>query len=83
MSEEEQRRKLERLRAVRGGNHGVITKLCCEIDVVLAEESFNTNLSKVSRLNIIHEQLDGKIKQFNNLDGEIVLLCPIDEIEKD
>ena len=83
MSEEEQQRKLERLRAIRGGNHGIIMKLCCEIDVMLAEESFNTDPIKVACLNVIHEQLDGKIKQFNNLDGEIASLGPMDEIERD
>lgn len=50
--------------------------------VVLAEESFNINPSKVSLLNFIHEQLDGKMKQFGNLDGEIVALRPIEENER-
>ena len=58
MSKGEQQRKLERLRAVRVGNRDVIMKLCHEINVVLAEESFNTDP--------IHEQLDRKIKQFSN-----------------
>ena len=52
MSKGEQQRKLERLRAVRGGNRDVIMKLCHKINVVLAEESFNTDP--------IHEQLDRK-----------------------
>ena len=81
MSEEEQQRKLERLKAVRRGNRGVITKLCREIDTLMAVESFNTDPSSISRLNVIHKQLDGKMKQFSNLDGEIVALCPMDEIE--
>ena len=72
MSEEEQRRKLERLKAVRRGNRGVITKLCREIDTLMAVESFNTDPSSLSRLNVIHEQLDGKMKQFSNLDGEML-----------
>ena len=54
MSDEEQRAKLVRLKTVKGGNRGVVTKLCREIDTVLAEESFNTDPSKVSGLNIIH-----------------------------
>ena len=65
MAEEEQRKRLERLRAVRGVNHGVTTKLCREIDAVLAEESFNTDPNKLARLNIIHEQLNGKLKKIN------------------
>ena len=66
MSKGEQQRKLERLRAVRGGNRDVIMKLCHKINVMLAEESFNTDPIKVAYLNIIHEQLDRKIKQFSN-----------------
>ena len=83
MSDEEQRAKLVRLKTVREGNCGVVTKLCREIDTVLAEESFNTDPTIVSRLNVIHEQLNGKMKQFSNLDREIVMLCPIEEIERE
>ena len=66
MAEEEQQRRLERLRAVRGVNRGVTMKLCREIDAVLVEESFNTDPSKLARLNVIHEQLDRKLKQLIN-----------------
>ena len=81
--EEDHQAKLVRLKTVRGGNCGVVMKLCSEIETVLAEESFGTDPSKVSRLNVIHKQLDGKMKQFSILDGEIVALCPIDEIERE
>ena len=81
MAEEEQQRRLERLRAVRGANRGVSTKLCREIDAVLAEESFNTDLSKLAHLNVIREQLDGKLKQLIKLDDVIVSLCSVGEIE--
>ena len=81
MSEDEDRRKLERLRAVRGGHQGVVTKLCREVEVILAEESFTTDPVKVSRLTVINEQLDTKQKALGNLDGEIVSVCPLTEIE--
>ena len=45
------------------------------------EESFNTDPSKLARLNIIHEQLDGKMKQLIKLDNDIVSLCSAGEIE--
>ena len=83
MAEEEQRRKLDRLKAVRRGHRGVLTKLTREVDEIVseAEEGVCADPTKVSRLNVIYEQFDAKMKVFSNLDGEIVLLCPVEEIE--
>lgn len=78
---EEQWRTLERVKAVRRENCGVVTKLCREADGVLEEESFNTDPIKVSQLNVICEQLDDKLKYLSTLDGEIVSLCCMEEIE--
>ena len=86
MSEEEQRRKLERLKAVRRGHRGVITKLCtrlCREVEELVNEDEAMNPTKVSRLNVIFEQFDTKLKVFSSLDGEIVSLCPEEEIERE
>ena len=82
MSEEEQRRKLERLKAVRRGHRGVITKLCREVDELVNEDEA-MNPTKVSRLNVIFEQFDAKLKVFSSLDSEIVSLCPEEEIERE
>ena len=46
-----------------------------------AGEGVHADPMKISRLNIIHEQFDVKMKVFSNLDGEIILLCPVEEIE--
>ena len=46
-----------------------------------AEEGVCADPMKVSRLNVIYEQFDAKMKVFSNLYGEIVLLCPVEEIE--
>ena len=51
------------------------------MEVILAEESFATDPVKVSRLTVINEQLDTKQKALGNLDGEIVSVCPLTEIE--
>ena len=37
--EEEQQKRLDRLKAVRGGHRGVLTKLAKEVDDLLADET--------------------------------------------
>ena len=81
MSEEDaNRRKLERLRAVRGGHSGVVTKLCKEANATLQNESCMADPTKVSRLTVISEQLNAKWKALSTLDVKIVSLCPLTEI---
>ena len=79
--EEEQRKKLDRLKMVRRGHCSVLTKLTREIEGLV--ESTKPDPNRVSRLKVIYEQLDSKMKVFSNLDGEIVALCPEDEIERE
>ena len=82
MSEEDaDRRQLDRLKTLRGGRHSVVAKLCREVDATLEDESFMADPTKVSRLIIISKQLDTKWKALCTLDGEIVSLCPLTEIE--
>ena len=50
---------------------------------MMAVKSFNTDPSSISCLNVIHEQLDWKMKRFSNPDGEIVTLCSMDEIGRE
>ena len=78
--EEEQRKRLDRLRAVRGGHRGVLTKLAKEVDDLLADETLSND--SAARLNVIREQLEGKMKILTNLDGEIVSLCQVDDITR-
>ena len=80
-SGEEQRGKLERLKAVRRGHRGVLTKLTREIEEILSNSELNSEAT--SRLLVIHEQLEGKRKVISNLDSEIVGICVIDEIERE
>ena len=81
MTDEEQRIKLDRLRKVRQEHRAVLTKLTREIESLV--EPAEPESSQVSRLKIIYEQLDGKRKVFSNLDGEIVALCPEEEIKRE
>jgi len=76
-------RKLERHRAVRGGHRGAVTKLCRELDAIVEDGSFIIDSMKVSCLTIICEQLDAKWKALSTLDGEIVSLCPLTELERE
>lgn len=80
-SVEQQRAKLERLKAVRRGHRGVLTKLTREMEEILASPELSSE--GTSRLKVIHEQLEGKMKVFSNLDSEIVGLCVLDDIERE
>ena len=79
--EEEQRKRLDRLKAVRGGHRGVLTKLAKEVDDLLADETLSNEAA--ARLNVVREQLEGKMKVLTNLDGEIVSLCHVDDITRE
>ena len=58
MDKVEQRRKLERLKAVRGGHGGVLTKLAREVDKLLEDTPLLSEAT--TQLNIVHKQLKGK-----------------------
>ena len=77
----QERKRLDRLRAVRGGHRGVLTKLAKEVDDLLADETLSND--SAARLNVIREQLEGKMKVLTNLDGEIVSLCQVDDITRE
>ena len=65
------------------GHCGALTKLTREVDEIVskAEEGICADLTKVLRLNAIYDQFDAKMKVCSNLDGEIVSLCSVEEIE--
>ena len=73
MSEKE--RDLSRLRAVRGGNRAVITKLINETSTILEEEQPNKR-----RLQTINELLDEKTRIVKELDEKIVELTDVGDI---
>ena len=76
---EEAARALERSRAVRGGHCGVVTKLVREAEEILRNESLTSE--QRSRLNVIRQQLEGKLKLLGDMDKYILSHCEVDVIE--
>ena len=56
--EKEQQKRLDRLKAVRGGHRGVLTKLAKEVDDLLVDEPLSNKAA--ARLNVVREQLEEK-----------------------
>ena len=66
---------LTRIRAVRGGNREVITKLINEAEGLLKEETLDRG-----RLNTITNLLEEKIKFVKELDKKIIEICEVENI---
>ena len=66
---------LERLRSVRGGHRGAITKLTRELDTLLVGEPRD-----IGRLQVINEQLENKLSVLQKFDADILTLCETDDI---
>jgi len=83
MSDEETERqsKLDRLRVIRRGNRGVITKLTKEVDDMLSKPELDAEAT--ARLKVIFEQLEGKSKLLTNLESKVLGLCVMDDIERE
>ena len=76
---EDPARTLERSRAVRRGHRGVVTKLVREAEEISHNESLDAE--QRSRLNVIKQQLEGKLKLLNDMDKDILQHCEVDAIE--
>jgi len=59
----------------------VITKLTRELDEALTGDPAAAERDKVGRLNVIYEQLQNKLNVLQNIDNEVLALCPVDDIE--
>ena len=70
---------LERLKAVRAGHRGVITKLTRELDEALT--SSPATGEKVGHLNVVYEHLQSKLTVLQKIDNDILALCAVDDIE--
>jgi len=79
MTEEE----LPRLRATRGANRGVITKLISEADTILENATTELDIKTRNRLSRIETMLKEKSTQVSELDEKIVSVCKLEEIEKE
>ena len=74
----EKDKKLPRVRAIRGGNRGVITKLTNE-----AEELCATQPLGEGRLETIAHLLETELKLIKVLDEEVMSTCGIEDIERE
>jgi len=71
---------LDRLKAVRAGHRGVITKLTRELDEALT--SGTATEEKIGRLNVIYEQFPNKPSALQKkIDNEDLAQCTVDDIE--
>ena len=71
--------QLDRIKAKRGGHRGIITKLPKKVAQLFTEESERA----YKRLRSIDHQLEEKVALLQNLDGEILELVAVDEIEEE
>ena len=74
---------LPRLRATRGANRGVITKLIGEADTILENATSELDIKTKNKLTRIEEMLKEKSKLVSDLDEKIVFVCKVEEIEKE
>lgn len=74
----EQKEALSRLRAIRGGHRGAVTKLVKEIDEIFKDET--TDIDE-NRIEVIDRQLDGKTTTLNGLDKKILEVCELDNLD--
>ena len=75
----EPNKDLKRIRAIRSGNRGVVTKYCKEA-IELLDQGNETNKD---RLRTIANLLNEKIIRLKELDAQVLELCEIDDIERE
>ena len=77
----EEKEKLDRLRAKRGGHRTVVTKNINEARTILE----HTDLEDImwSRLKVVEQILDEKLILVAGLDEEITKICSVDHIEEE
>ena len=80
MTEEESTRALERSRAIRRGNRGVVTKLIREAEEIISATEL-LDSSRRNRLHVINEQLEGKLSLLKGMDRDILERCELEAID--
>ena len=79
MASQEVVHSLERSHAISGGHHGVVTRLVHKADVILSSDTQTPE--QRSKLTVIKQQLDGKLKLLGEMDKKIMNFCELDAIE--
>ena len=79
MTEKEAKDKLERVKAIRAANRGVITKKISDVDTILSGTTLNDDQRK--SLEVLDRLLTGKLKTIEELDQSVLSLCSVDVIQ--
>ena len=82
MGDKEDMEKLERLKAIRRANRGVITKKIFEADEILSRGG-TLNDDDVTALDVLDRLLKNKLKLVEDLDQNILSLCDVGSISNE
>ena len=77
--------KLERLKAIRAVNRGVVTKKINEVNEVVQETEINgtINEEQSKRLDVLNRLLEGKLKTLQDIDQNVLELCELEVISNE
>ena len=78
--DEQAKAKLERLKAIRAGHRGVVTKAIKECDEILGTTPISEE--NVSWLEILDQQLRSKLSTLKDLGQEFLAICDVKDIEQ-
>ena len=77
--DEQLKAKLERLKAIRAGHRGVVTKAIKESEEILGTTPITEE--NISRLHILDQQLRSKLSTLRQLGQEFLSICDVKDIE--
>ena len=79
--DEQLKTKLERLKATRTGNRSAVTRTINECDEILNNETLTEE--NVSRLEVLKQQLQGKLSTLQKIGAEFLTMCDLKDIERE
>ena len=79
--DEQLKAKVERLKATRTGNRSVVTRTINECDEILNNETLTEE--NVSRLEVLKQQLQGKLSTLQKIGAEFLTICDLKDIERE
>ena len=79
MGDKDAKEKLERVKAIRAANRGVITKKITDVNEILNGGTINDDQRKA--LEVLDRLLESKLKTVEELDQSVLSLCSVDAIQ--
>jgi hypothetical protein len=76
--DEQAKAKLERLKAIRAGHRGIVTKAIKECDEILGA----TPISEENVSQLVDQQLRSKLSTLKDLGQEFLAICDVKDIEQ-